>query len=333
MAVYSITPIKSFSEDHNPSDHHTFQESRKGKIEKEKEDSISRSVKRIQLFNDILIDNTIKYGSWKVFFKGMYGILVSLAPIAIFTMIPAHNIIKNPEYSYEFILQVCFAFLPTFAAAWTESFYFCTGIKVLRTIQFFMTLWIFLIVTSLITFGTINLIWIYGLNYQIPVPFTGYLFYLNTVILTPIVIWHRLPNEWHKSLNFKKRLRYFIIGSLYMTWTTLAYTVINKILLKIPIEYQWIAAAFLPLVKEFHLWAIIKINARCVDGDYNGMVIFRTQSVNIGHLIFLANTVGNIVTFSSSCIIIATDFMINMIICCKIIYLKVREYLLLNKIL
>ena len=112
-----------------------------------------------------------------------------------------------------------------------------------------------------------------------------------------------------------------------MTWTTMAYTVINKILLAIPMEYQWIAAAFLPLVKEFHIWATIKINAKCVEGDYNGMVIFRTQSINIGHLIFLANTVGNIVTFSSSCVIIATDFMINMIICCKIIYLKVREFL------
>ena len=154
MPVYYITPIKPSSEDHNPHDYHTFHLSRKGDIENEKEDSVSRSEKRIQLFNDILRGDAIKYGSWKVLFKGMYGILVSLAPIAIFTMIPAHNIIKNPDYSYEFILQVCFAFLPTFAAAWIESFYFCTGIKILRTIQFFITLWFLLIVTSLITFGT-----------------------------------------------------------------------------------------------------------------------------------------------------------------------------------
>ena len=343
--VYVVAPFNPTSEDDNPINNTTFQDSRKGminwqraratfkcRIERDKEESILRSERRMQMFEDILKNSTLKYGSWKGIFKWLYVILVSLVPISIFTMIPAHNLIKNPGYWYEFILQVCFAFLPTFAAAWTESFYFCTNIKFLRTPRFFIELWIILVLSTLLTIAAVNLLWLYGLRYQIPVPFTFYILYLNAIIVTPITIWYRLPMEWHQSSKFKKRLRYFVAGSLYMTCTTLAYAAINKILLFIPLEYQWIAVIFLPLVRELHLLATININAKCVDGDYDAMVIFRTQSVTIGHSIFLANTVGNIVTNTNSYVIMAIDFLLNMFICCKIIYLKYKDDTPANKV-
>ena len=102
----------------------------------------------------------------------------------------------------------------------------------------------------------------------------------HTIIVTPITIWFRVPTKWHESSNFKKRLRYFVIGSVYMAFTAIGYSGVNKILLGIPLDYQWIAALFLPLIREFHLWFTIKINTNCVDGDFDGMIIFRTQSVS-----------------------------------------------------
>ena len=85
------------------------------------------------------------------------------------------------------------------------------------------------------------------------------------------------------------------------------------------------SSIFLPLVREFNLWLLLKINYKSANGDFTGTTIYRTLHVALGHAFFLTYTVGSIATFESSLVIVAEDFVVNLAICVNIIRLYHKE--------
>ena len=101
--------------------------------------------------------------------------------------------------------------------------------------------------------------------------------------------------------------------------------VVTKILLSIPSIFQWIAALFLPLLREFNLWIILKISNKSCDGDYRATRLLFTQVVLTAHSLLMAYTIGSIATLESSIVIIGADILFNGYLCFKIIYLKRKD--------
>ena len=100
---------------------------------------------------------------------------------------------------------------------------------------------------------------------------------------------------------------------------------VTKILLSIPSIYQWIAALFLPLLRECNLWIILKLSRKSSGGDFRATTLIFTQVALTAHSLLMAYTIGSIATLESSIVIIGADILYNGYLCVKIIHLRQKD--------
>ena len=161
-------------------------------------------------------------------------------------------------------------------------------------------------------FGGLSFVWIYIWKYEAPVPFNGYLLLLNAEFTIFITIWCKIPAEWHQDQKFRKRLKYFLVGSVYCGLHAVMYAVMTGVLQSVPRDYQWIPALFSPLIREFNIWITVKIMAGSANGDIDSTKMFFIMDYGISHANFLSLTVGSIATLASSVVIIGVEFILNL---------------------
>ena len=143
--------------------------------------------------------------------------------------------------------------------------------------------------------------------------------------ITYLTIWHRFPVGWRTDPTFRKRIFYYILTGTYENIVVLEYGVITKIFLGTVNNYQWIVSLLMPIFREFNLWVLLKLSLKSAEGDFYATRIMETQTNSVSHSLFLAYTVGSIATLASSVVIMCTDFLINIIQCLIIVYLKHKE--------
>ena len=294
-------------------------------IDDERETHIVKSKHRSEIFEAILRNTFTTCDPGKYILSGVFCILLSILSTSAYTVIPVHNVIIFPEYWYEWLLQFCFSFLFTFAGNMVFRFYFVTNIKLIKTVRMFIIIWTICLVCTLTVFAIVTAVWIFGLGYQNPVPFKGYFLYLTIAFAIPASFWYSFPKVWHQNQNFRLRFQYYVVGYILNFLQFIGYSIVTKLLLVITEEYQWILAIFLPIVRLVNLWTQLKLSAISSDGDFTATKIFQTQKVFLGYSLFLAYTVGSIATFATSVVIICEDFLINLLVCFKILYLQHKD--------
>ena len=294
-------------------------------IHYEKREHIKKSNHRSENFENILQNNFNLLEPQKHILSGLAGILLPIVVTSIYTLVPVHNLILFPQYWYEWLLQFCLSFLVSFAANMVLRFYYVTNIKFVKTIRAFIVVWFVCLVCTLTVFTIATMIWIYGLRYHNPVPLKGYFLYLTIAIAIPAIFWYHFPKEWHKNRNFRLRFQFYVVGYILNLLQFLGYSIITKSLLVIPDEYQWVMAMFLPFVRIINLWLQMKLSRRSSDGDFHATRIFQTQKVFLGYSLFLAYTVGSIATLATSLVIIFEDYLINLLVCLKLLYLQHKD--------
>jgi hypothetical protein len=93
--------------------------------------------------------------------------------------------------------------------------------------------------------------------------------------------------------------------------------------LVLPDEYQWILALLLPLYKEVNIWITLQLASRSAYGDQQMMTIACTQQTEAQHALFLAYTIGaSIATNTTEIIMLVTDFLINVYLSIKIVWIN-----------
>lgn len=319
----SVDPVDSIeSKGISITNDHDSNESGRNTLEHEKESAMLMCSLRKSVFNDITNNDTLEIESLKHIFTGFTGILMSLLLTSVYTLIPWSNIMINPEKFYEAPIMYCLSFELCLAAHWTIYFSCTTNINKNKSLRFFFKLWMILIFVSIIAYAFLNLVWVHGLSYQNPVPFNGYIIYLNSIIFILLTLWFNSPRKWRQNENFQQRYRRFVFGGIYSTQTLINYAVITGVLQNIPEDYQWVAAFFLPLVRELNSWIILKLFAGSADGDFDSTKLYLTIDIGVHHASFLSLTVGNTATVASTLVIIGVDFAINIFLCFRILYLK-----------
>lgn len=284
-------------------------------------DERNRIMKRI-LLNDS--EANIKF-LWPL----LYGIASIVGPVAstiVYTLIPCHNVISFPEYWYELPLQGAFSLGPIWCC---YIIYLCSSymnIRYIRTMQNFWRMWFITGATTFFSVLISYLIWVYALHYRYPVPLTGYLIILSGLMISSLVtLWNMFPQKWRKNEEFRQRLIRFNYVFLFQQFTTVEYGIITSVLLAVPINYQWIVAIFMPFVREMNVWIITKLVSKATNGDLPGVRLVLIQTNSTGHALMLAITIGSIATTTSAAVIIAEDFVINLLICLKIVYIKMYK--------
>ena len=177
------------------SNNHISNESGRISLKHGKESAMSMCRLRKTVFNDIINDDTLETGALKPIFTGLACIFMTLLLVSIYTLIPWSNVMINPERFYEAPIMYCLSFELCLAAHWTILFSYTTNIQKNKNFRFFFKLWMVLIFASSIAFALLNLLWAYVLRYHIPVPFNGYIIYLNSIIFILLTLWFCLPSQ------------------------------------------------------------------------------------------------------------------------------------------
>ena len=111
----------------------------------------------------------------------------------------------------------------------------------------------------------------------------------------------------------------------------LQYAVITFILLTIDPNFQWIAALFLPFIRELNILISLPFVRKASDGDLTSAELTLNHAVGTTHALFLSYTLGSVATFATGTIILAGDFLTNVLTCLWLIYIRLKKPTMIEK--
>ena len=291
----------------------------------EKEDHVFQSEKRFDTFSNILFNNSIDKVSPKYALYAFLGILPALSSKWIYTLIPVHNVVEDPSYWYELPFQLMFGYLLIWVTYGTFASSYFMNIVYIRKLRHIAILWFIMALLTLTFFGCLYLVWEDLLHLRYPVPLMGYIYLVISIFGILIALCFRFPLPWLKHQCFRKRLAWFCVAFFLAQIIYVEYAFLTKLLLSLPQHFLWIPALALPIVREANTWLQTKMFLKASDGDPSGVEIMCGHGVCLTHSFFLAYTIGTLATTEFSAVTIAVDFMINFLICLRVIYLKKKN--------
>lgn len=291
----------------------------------EKEDHVCRSEKRYEDFREILVGTSKGKVSSKYALFALLGIVPALSSKWIYTLIPVHNVIENSYYWYELPFQLMFGYLLIWATYGIFACSYFMNIKYIRKLRHIVILWFIMVFSTITFFGCLYLVWEKLVHLKYPVPLMGYAYLVTSIFVIIIALCFRFPLVMLKDKSFRKRLLWFSLAFFLAQLLYVEYGFLTKLLLMLPKEYIWIPAIFLPIVREINSWFQTKMYLKASYGDPSKVEIFCGHGVCLTHSFFLAYTIGTLATTAFSSVTIASDFIINFLICLRIIYLKKKN--------
>jgi len=300
-------------------------------IDLENKKHLLKSEKRLQIFNDIFENNRFEDDFKQTLLQGLGTSVIPILLICPFTLIPNHNVFEEPEYWFEFPIIILIIYMPQVVAYIVMNCSYWMNISYIQNSRHFLFIGLLGVFDVFILYSVGFIVWTIILEYQYPIPFNSALNCYLTIISFYIALWFRFPIEWRKNKEFRSRLKWFIVAITFNQIITLQYSVIARLLIVFKDRYQWIIAIFLPFIREFNGWTNIKLAQRCCRGDKESVFITCTYSVSTRHSIFLAYVIGARATAKTSYLVLAEDFLINVYICIKLIWIRKRKSMDLRK--
>ena len=164
-------------------------------------------------------------------------------------------------------------------------------------------------------------------------------------------IWFQFPLAWRADPAFRTRAKFLLLAQMFILVMSLQYWAFSWTFFAVPLQYQWILAILLTLVRELNTLALAAIcekepNFNIAKGEQNQHCLFRVffvslktqlilmsdisaiaQQIALGpdisvelvahnlaisyHMIFLSVCVGGLATDATLYVLIAIDFVIN----------------------
>ena len=127
---------------------------------------------------------SIHYISW------MFGILFTCGLVSLITIIPHHNILKEPDYWYEAMIEGDLS-VPILSALIIFNGAYWANISYLKNWTSFLKLIIIGTSTFTLSFVSYHWIWTYQLKFSPPVAYGYYVAGTNTFISFFAILWFR----------------------------------------------------------------------------------------------------------------------------------------------
>ena len=248
--------------------------------------------------------------------NGFYIFVILAIPIVFsfpILLLPQHNSINHPEYWYESTIISCLSALVTLTL---ETVYvtikYYLEVPSMVSIVVFIQLYFATVLAWTSTLCLTYLFWSVVLEYNQPMPLT--------LLLIPIVfitqygtLYVLVSKHQHVSSDTKKRLKQFIISRVWVNVVELQYQGLGFLFVLLPINFQWILAFALPLVRElnYHIFYKIMIDSLHLDNGKLGIII----GVNAYNALYVAVKIGHTATLTTSICILVVDFLINLHSC------------------
>ena len=278
-------------------------------IEQEEIHHKEKEARRKIVFRDIILNVVVTLGI----------ISYSFIPTFFFTLIPAHDLIQQPEFWYELIFHIgviqcnCTLWLSFTAGS------FMNTLETQRTRNIMVFGLIGNMVTSfLIVCGYI--IWSVLLSYNYPIPW-GFFVIVNVKTVAEFTtLWLLFPARWRKHEDFKRRFFFMIMAVATFYGMYFPYIVVTVILNANQNEYQPIIALTLPFIREVVVWIGAKLLMRSAAGDSRGAIIFFNYTVTVQHTVMICYAMGDVLTDTTSWVLMGLDVFTNIYLALRIVW-------------
>ena len=331
MTEIQVVPQNLFREENGSLSNGTNRVYDSSGLEMERKQQTLKSEERKLFFTNILsnkekVDKGIFY-----LLQGIGTIIGCVAITGIYTLIPVHNLFEHPEYWYEFPMQIIVALYPNWAAMVIFRCSNYMNITYIKNVRAFFSMWSIGSAVLLTLYGVQYLVWYILMGYNYPVPLNGYITAVAGMITFYTTICFQFPKEWRKESKFKRRLLSFVLAMGINQSLVIEYAIITFVLLNIDPNLQWIAAIFLPFIREANVFISMYFARKACDGDPASVEVTLNHAVGTTHALFLAYTCGSVATFATGTILLAGDFGTNILMCLWLIYTRLNNPTMIEK--
>ena len=313
----------SIGSDDIPNDERSeSQENLQLSLEDEKKLYHQKGCKREEAFKCIVLNERIEF-SWEACLCYLYGIvLIGVLSTTPTSLIPAHDLLLFPERWFEALFlgwivpTACYLYYCVLSESILNLSYMIQKRNILRVVTIGVVVFMTLFLGSFF-------IWTQLLEYQFPVPFLVVMgIVILNISLIPI-LWFRFPQKWRENSGFQKRMMFFsffiVLGPAIEQIYTLTLEKLRNS------ENQHFVALALPVIREIYVWIASKLVDNCHNGDERRTKIFIQYAISNRHAIILCYVIGSFATDTTSWILMAVDFSLNIFLCIQIVWSKKRK--------
>ena len=280
---------------------------------------------RKELFESIIQNEPTKFSSTDLLFYPFAIILVGFLVLVPFCFFPAHDLIIRPEYWYELLAHGTYftIFNSLFWTYMSGSFlnlsYFHQARPLIVTILAGVMATLLFIIIS-------YSIWTQALFYQYPIPHSAPMSSIVTYLVLFTTIWYLVPNELKKRRSVLRRLKFVYCYAFVAIYVVFVYLILAQLIRNFRGPYQPLIGLMFPVTRELAIWIATKIMRNCVNGDEEGSLIVMSYALNVNHSIILSYIIGSATDNITSSLLMAIDFLVNMYLCLRLVWVKYRNY-------
>ena len=266
-----------------------------------------------------IIQNEANTLSWiDLFFYPLVIVLISFLFMVPFCLFPAHDLVKNPEFWYEFIFHNTYyaiahsLFWTYLAGSYLNMSYFYNARPLLIS-SFIATLTVVLV-------AVLNhYIWTIILSYQYPIPWGGAINFTVVNIAHILSIWFVMPKGLRNNEKVKKQMKVFLVLNMSYISIVFVYQILAIITMKFRGPYQPLIALIFPITRELGIWLLTKMVEKCAHGDERKGLTIMFFQLSVNHSITVCYVVGSLTDDYTSWVLMGFDFLQNIYLCLRVV--------------
>ena len=249
------------------------------------------------------------------YFNGFYPVLTILASLlasSIITLIPYHDVLRYPQFWYEFMIQMSFGILVFDAifriveASWILNYKQIVSPKRIAIIA--LERIVFMVVSNCIVY----VIWCVYLGFNPPMPKTGLAVSFPSLIHILVRIWFEFPTELRQDDAFRKRLKWYLayVAAKFMIKFGF-FPLLNVSFQIIPSNLNWMMAFVLPATREISDIILGKLITRASNNDKHTALCLMKIDNAIFFEFYIAIQLVKTVDELTIWLIFGVDFILN----------------------
>lgn len=277
---------------------------------------------RKKVFHKILSNEVVELSFSRFILRTLGIIVVSIVPTFTYTLIPLHNVVLYPYYWYETLyIFGMWSIWVAILNIYLSGYYL--NIRYIIQYRHLLSLWLSMIITSFLIMVIIYFIWTHALSFQFPMPWMGYIVgYPTYFIVGNARSWFLFPSEWRKNRDFRKRFKFRIGTIVWALLMGLQYELASVVMTKYQNVYQPILSLLFVFIREANAWISGKLIKNTANGDVSGAQHVASSYVTIFYGVVICYILGSSATKETSFVLMGLDFVINIYLSLKLVWLK-----------
>ena len=262
-------------------------------LDTERAQNEEKAQTRTEIIKSIIQNQAANLPWTDLFFYPLVIILISFLFMVPFCLLPAHDLVKNPDFWYEFL------FHNTYYAIAHSSFWTYLAGSYLN-LGYFYNARPLLISSSIASLAVVLVIllnhyfWTAILSYQYPIPWGGAINFTVVNIVHIFSIWFLMPNGLRKNEKFKKQMQAFLVLNISYISIVFVYQILAIITMKFRGPYQPLIALIFPVTRELSIWLLTKMVKKCSYGDERRGLTIMFYQLSVNHSITVCYVVGSL---------------------------------------